>query len=128
MKRLRLWLLPILVGFGGCASVNHCNYVLRITSVEGARIEVGGSLYLSPFLAWRDTQYGEPPIPLIKEVIRSELGKRGLSEIEIRDIKSGRYENSNQIGYSAIVVLSRGTAPPVSQEVRGEFPVEQRKQ
>ncbi len=128
MKRFRAWwqALSIALIFWGCATVNHGNYDLIIRSSDGAKIEITGSLNLSAFVAWRDTQYGEPPISLIKQVILSELGKNGLSNGTVQDVKWTRYENSNEVGFSAIVVVSNIMAPLIPREVRGEFPVERK--
>ena len=120
-------LVPVLaLSFASCASVNRGNYDLGIRSANSAKIEVVGSLYLSAFISWRDTQYGEPPISLIENVIRSEFGKLGFTGIAIRDVRSTKYENSNEIGYSAVVVLNSGSVPPGLPEMRGEFPVERK--
>jgi hypothetical protein len=75
------------LSFTSCATINRGNYDLGIRSANGAKIEVVGSLYLSAFVSWRDTQYGEPPISLIENVIRSEFGKLGLTGIAIRDVR-----------------------------------------
>jgi hypothetical protein len=128
MKPHRLLLMGVMavLGFASCATLDRGKYVLNINSVNETKIEINGSLYLSAFVSWRDTQYGEPPIPLIENVIRSEFGKLGCLDIKIQNVRWTRYENSNTIGYAAIVVMNRGAAPPAPQKIRGEFPIEQR--
>ena len=128
MKRFRGWwqALSIALIFGGCATVDHGNYDLSIRSSDGAKIEMTGSLNLSAFVAWRDTQYGHPPISLIKQVILLELGKIGLSDVTVQDVKWTRYENSNEVGFSATVVVGNIGATLILREMRGQFRVERK--
>jgi len=109
----------------GCVtSIKKGDYIIRVIAINADQVEITGLLSLSPFVSWKDTRYGDPPVLLIQKLIRSEFEESGVIVSDIKNIKTTTYESGNYLGYSAIVLVVEGGPLINIGEIRGNFVLE----
>lgn len=99
MKRVLLFLAPMLA-LTGCISSGKIEYTVRVDHFDGPEAVVLVYIRLNAFEHWEDTPHKAPPIGLARQLIRRELGKRGVFDYVESSISSVPFEgNAYQIRF-----------------------------
>lgn len=119
----------LLVGvFSGCmifGSRSYGTYSLNKYEIEGKgnTIIIRGGFSVSPFIEWKDTPYGYPPISLVRKIVTLELESRNVVIRNIENIKTDWNPQNNSVTFSSIIVIENPEQLPKAFEARGDFPI-----
>jgi len=119
---IRVISLGVALLISGCITLDRGDYFFRIRSSAGNNAEVSGLMHISPFLDWKNTEYGESPRTLVENIIRKEFSELRYPDLEIRELRVQAMQN-NYIAYSASVSIVNYSVRLELQEKHGEFPV-----